>query len=144
MRGRLAGFTVIELVVVLVILGIIAAVAIPRMGNSHNFDELTARDQIKQALRHAQQLAMSRTDATVLFTASDSPASINVTLNGVSTPSGSGANFPLILKNISINNVSISFDRLGAPDTAKQLTLTGKARTLAICVEAISGYAHDC
>ena len=50
----LAGFTVVELVMVIVIIGIIAVVAVPRMDTS-TFRALEFHDRTVAALRHAQK-----------------------------------------------------------------------------------------
>ncbi|SDB34269.1 prepilin-type N-terminal cleavage/methylation domain-containing protein [Desulfonatronum thiosulfatophilum] len=52
------GFTLLEVVVVLILLGILAAVAIARVGN-HGADERAAADKLKVHLRYAQGMAMN-------------------------------------------------------------------------------------
>lgn len=51
--GDAAGFTLVELVIIIVILGIVAAVAVPRFADMANSSRRTATQQELQALRRA-------------------------------------------------------------------------------------------
>ena len=53
------GFTLIELVVIVIIVGILAVVTLPRMDNGSTFREAGLRDQTASALRYAQKTAVS-------------------------------------------------------------------------------------
>ncbi len=52
------GFTLIELVLTLVILGIVAAVSIPKFFNASTFEERFFHDDLLSAARYAQRLAV--------------------------------------------------------------------------------------
>jgi prepilin-type N-terminal cleavage/methylation domain-containing protein len=52
------GFTLIELVMVMVLLGIVTAVVAPRFSGTDTFSVHVVRDQILSAFRYAQQHAM--------------------------------------------------------------------------------------
>lgn len=56
---RAAGFTLVELVLALVILGILAAVGMPRFFSRKDFHERFFGDDVLGALRHAQKLAVA-------------------------------------------------------------------------------------
>ncbi len=60
------GFTILELVFVIVIAGVMAAVALPRLGNVSNVDVYTSARQIKSDIRYTQQMAMSKFKKTTI------------------------------------------------------------------------------
>lgn len=58
------GFSLVELVVVLLLTGIVAAVTFSRLGAPNSFNALATRDAIISTARAAQQLALGRTNVT--------------------------------------------------------------------------------
>ncbi|TBV17466.1 prepilin-type N-terminal cleavage/methylation domain-containing protein [Stutzerimonas kirkiae] len=59
MHGYSKAFTIVELVMVIVILGILAAVAIPRFFDRRDFDERLYLEELLSAVRYAQKLALA-------------------------------------------------------------------------------------
>ena len=57
-RRRVSGFTMTELVMVIIVLGILAVVALPRLSDSATFRAAAFHDQIVAALRYAQKSAV--------------------------------------------------------------------------------------
>jgi MSHA pilin protein MshC len=53
------GFTIVELVVVIIILGIISAVAAPRFFDLQDYKEIAFKDELVSALRFAQKRAVA-------------------------------------------------------------------------------------
>jgi len=58
-----SGFTLIELVIVIILTGILAATAIPKLIGNDGFEAQAYRDQLLQLLKTVQQQAMNCDDA---------------------------------------------------------------------------------
>jgi MSHA pilin protein MshC len=58
-RNRAAGFTLVELVVVIVMLGIVAAFAVPRFFDDRTFLERGYYEELAAGLKYAQKLAIA-------------------------------------------------------------------------------------
>lgn len=63
-----AGYTFVELIVVIVLLSIISAVIISRMAGANAFNGIVVRDQIIALTRIAQQSSFGRANVTMTFT----------------------------------------------------------------------------
>lgn len=66
-QSRQRGFTLVEIIVVIIILSILAAVAIPRIGNVSRYDELALRSTVLGSLRLAQKAALAQHASTVYW-----------------------------------------------------------------------------
>jgi MSHA pilin protein MshC len=157
------GFTMPELIAVLVIIGIVAAVAAPKLISS-SFDEVRLQQQTLSALRYARSSAVSMqrtvcvafaaTSVTLTYnsTAYDpSTAAIPTTCaTGLSAPGGGPAPYVVQAQGsatFSSFPASLAFDRLGRPYSSvgvllaatQTITLNNGSQ---IAVEPQSGYAH--
>lgn len=84
-KSRQAGFTLVEIVAVTVIVTILAAYAIPRMMGPGEFAVHTAADRLVAALHYAQTLAQRQGVATSVTISTAAP---NITVSQGGTPVG--------------------------------------------------------
>jgi len=77
------GFTLVELVAVLSIVGVLAAVAVPRVLDTGSYDAVVARDALVSLFRLGQQRAMSSSGIDLHLSQSGSDYLISVREGGV-------------------------------------------------------------
>jgi prepilin-type N-terminal cleavage/methylation domain-containing protein len=91
--SRNAGFTMIELVVVMIVLGILSVVVLPRMNSATDFRALAFRDSLASGMRFAQKTATShRRVVCAAFTSTTMTMTI---ASGAGTGTACDTNLPL-------------------------------------------------
>lgn len=134
-----------ELVVTIVMIGALAAVALPRFIGRDSFDSRGFYDKSVAVVRMAQKTAVAwRRNVFVCVTATQVTAG---TAAGCGTPltnpaSGSPAT-ETAPSGITLNTVTFSFDRLGRPSAATTITFTSTIPgdiTRQVSVTAETGY----
>ncbi|NIB44393.1 prepilin-type N-terminal cleavage/methylation domain-containing protein [Pseudomaricurvus alkylphenolicus] len=139
-----SGFTLIELIATLVILGILTLAVFQSQGGISAAQVQAARDDVVTGLFYAQQVAMARGTAanTVRFVSSAAADTIDVQLNGVSLANDI---YPLSLPdNVNITSVTLTYDKLGRITSAlSNPVVSGGGATGTIVVSA-SGYVYGC
>lgn len=139
------GFTMIELIVVIILVGIISVFMVPRFFAINVFAERRAVDEIITALRYTQQLAMNRGENHRLQINPNNYAyqrfnTITTNWETIRNPDGGVLNaYP---RNIVLVATTVTFDQLGqpVPNTDPAQTVNIGART--ITIEVDTGYAH--
>lgn len=147
-RRRTAGFTLVELVTILVVAAILAAIAAPRFFNRLSFEERGFRDQSIAAVRYAQRVAIAeRRNVFVVIGENQLQLCYDA---GCATPllnPGMGTAFDITTPDgVSLApEGTISFNGLGQPAAVLPLTLpltvtVGGADNMTFIVQQETGY----
>jgi len=143
---RMAGFTLIELVTVLVITGVLAAYVLPRWAPGDTTVAAQA-DRLARDLRHAQALAMNQ-GRTLSFDI-QAPGGYRVTYSGTTiTDPATQQAFQITLDNsVTLTGTDVDFDSLGRPGSAGSLlasdsvfTMNGSTRNVTVTLDAVTGF----
>lgn len=139
------GFTILEVAAVLVILGILTAIAVSRFTASGN-ELYTERDLLRSNLRFAQFKALSNnTDAATTWGISFSGGSYTLQQNGAGAtvyfPSDNSATHTLS-GNVTVSSpTSVTYNFWGSPGTADiTVTLNQGGQTTSFTVTRITGF----
>ena len=150
---RNKGLTIFELLIVLLILSIVVAMAIPKMGSAGSMQVRAAADMIAADLEYAKSMATSRQgNYTVIFNTGTESYQIEDSNGVINHPVKAGSQFIISLSadnrldEVDITDVNfdetdqVEFNRMGSPDNAGTITLQAGGATATITVEAITGY----
>lgn len=151
-----SGFTMIELVMVMVLAGILAVAVIPRFANKSAFDERGFFDQTISMVRYAQKVAIAQrrdvfvnttTNTICLTYVADLTCATAGAANQVINPADqawfkrdatkvgqAGGSFAAA--------TSFSFSALGKPSAGTVINVLSTGTTQSITVEAETGYVH--
>lgn len=137
------GFSLIELIAVIIILGIVSVLVFGRFTNADTAAVQSGRDQVLNALFVAQQLAMVRDAGSDTIQVAITGDSADITENGNSL-NRSGVQYPLALpEGVAVTGGTgvYTYDKLGRT-TPAVIALSRGGTSASIRLEA-SGYAHS-
>lgn len=148
-RDAQRGFTMVELISVMVIIGILAAVAMPRFFERASFDSRGFSDEVRATLRLAQKLAIAQRHNVCVNITTAAPARLTIDVTAVAScdtpfPSLSGnGNYQVNARGnsaLTASATTITFNALGSPGaTSVALQVDAEPQ---ITVEAETGYVH--
>ncbi len=144
------GFTVLELVVVMVVIGILSVVVLPRLSLFDGFDQLGYRDRVRATLEYARKSAVAQrrkvqvkleANKVTVMIASDVPEATTTTFNRNLVLPGSNSHTFNAPAGVTLSPpADLVFDALGQPSAGGSFTITGSSAP--IVVEAVTGYVH--
>ena len=148
---RTNGFTLIELIMVLVVVGAISVFVVPRFFNQSTYDSLTFHQELKTAIRYAHKLSIASgcavqvapTISSFALFYPDAGCSPPYTFgaNAVSHPVKTGAYADTAPASVSIAGFGVFyFTPVGSPDVSGTITVNPGGRT--ITVNAITGFVQ--
>jgi len=152
-RNRQRGFTLVELITVMVIVGILAVAVLPRFFDANTFQSRGFNDQVISSLRYAQKVAIAQHRFVCVNTAANTILLSQGATNACGTPlprtfdGGDDCNalhngeYCVAAPNgVNVGATVLSFDALGRPSSMSCITVSGNNT---IKVEAETGYVHS-
>jgi len=165
MRARSGGYSLLELVAILVVIGILAAVVAPRLDAGTERAATTQADALRRNLAHVQALALGWGDSLRLTVTANSynvtcltnigAACATAGVGNIPKDPATGDNFTVSLTdNVTLAAVggnTVDFDSLGRPTSggaliagnpARTYTFTGGTRSATVTLRPITGFAE--
>lgn len=148
------GYTLVELVIVIIVVGILAATIMPRFANRADFDQAGFHDQAASALQYARKIAVAsrryvcitgnttglsfQLDPRLPESVTVPPTcSVAISLPGANNSCGTNKICPP--SSVTLGASSFYFDPQGRASATTTITMTGQP---SIRVEQGTGYVH--
>lgn len=131
MKAGVKGFTLMELITVLILMGIISAFAVIRMPDTATYSLSAITEQLRRDIRYTQILALSLNTNYTLVTSSSSYS--------ISPTPPEGAVNVQMPTGVTLSAASVTFNSMGDPTLASPLniaiTASGVTNTLTVSPE---------
>ena len=141
-----AGFTLIELIAMMIIIGILAIAVLPRFADQSVFVSRGFHDETLSLLRYAQKTAIAqRRTVCISLNATGVTMTIDTDTpaDGICNTSPTLPNIPRGGSGLAAGSVAaFQFTPLGSTDQTTNVAITIAGST-GITVEAATGYVHD-
>ncbi len=139
------GFTLVELITIMVIVGILAVAAIPRFFDRNTFDSRGYYDQAISILRYAQKTAVAQHRFVCVAFAADSVTltygADNICGSNLTSPAGQTPYTVTAPGGVTLSGgTAFNFDALGRASAAQDITVSGFAQHIFVVAE--TGYVH--
>jgi len=156
------GFTLIELILVLVLVGVLGAFAAPKLWDQETFNSRGFYDETRALLRYAQKAAIAqRRTVCVVFTPPAAPTSVSLTMasaaaatncSSATALTGPNGEAPAIVSArgaavmsaapavLNFNGLGQPIDNAGAALATQAITVTNAPAN--ITVQAVTGYVQ--
>ncbi|MCO7226305.1 prepilin-type N-terminal cleavage/methylation domain-containing protein [Pleionea sp. CnH1-48] len=139
----MAAFTLMELLIVIVIIGILSIVVAPRFSSSSEFSGRAAASELVSHLRYAQQLAMNNTAKSVRVIIGSQSVSIEQNLSPILSPQGDSYPHSFADQGVTFSpTATLTFNSSGEVSAATTIAVTPSAGQQ-VCIES-TGYAWLC
>ena len=138
------GFTLVEIIVVILLIGILSIFAAPKFVNDDSFKARGLADEIITAIRHAQRLSMTRGEnhriiiTTTSYTVEKFVSNASSPVRHPDGDTSFSKSFPPNL--ITSAAATIEFDQLGRPIPNNLVKI--ELEPFTIQIEEETGYAH--
>lgn len=155
MNNNDKGFTLIELVVVILVTSILAISAIPNISTSTTYSAYTDRDQLISLLRSVQTRAMQNTQDGYCYGVKIDPTGSRIAMlaqesdgdcsddNFLTSSEAIDGYLNLVPENFfTTTHLEVRFNDLGQPENDTQVRVTFD-NTEVVCIEP-QGYIHVC
>ena len=141
MRTYQRGFTLTELLTIIVIVGVMSVVVLPRFTGNDFFQQRGAQDQVRAALRYTQKVAIAqrRQVSIAISNAAGTDSNCRAELVG-------GNVVCQVSNNVAVVPAVVNFNALGQPVNAGGAVLGANTALVigggGIIVERETGYVH--
>ncbi len=135
MKKIIKGFTLLELIIVMLVISIILISVQMNMPSSANYNLSSFTDRIRTDLRYTNLLALSLNQSySIVFTANS---------YSISPSPPSGAYSVAMPSGVTLSPVTVTFDSMGTPNAAANIAITASGvGTNTLTVTAETGFVN--